>query len=116
MKSDLNSINSEAKRCAAIVRNLLTFARNHTLKKEQIQLESIFEHVLKLRAYERKVNNISLVTKFPVMLPKIMGDKFQIQLVFLNIILNAEQSMIEARRPGSCFYRRATGFKIAVRL
>jgi PAS domain S-box-containing protein len=100
IKEDLNSINSEAKRCAAIVKNLLTFARKHTLKKELIQLESVLEDVLRLRSYEHKVNNITVVTRFQKRLPKIMCDQFQIQQVFLNIIINAEQAMIEAHQKG----------------
>ena len=49
-KDDLNSINSEAQRCAAVVRNLLTFARKHASQKEPVEVPNIVEDVLKLRA------------------------------------------------------------------
>jgi len=49
--------------------------------------------VLQLRAYEHRVNNIEVVTHFAPDLPEILADRFQMQQVFLNIVLNGEQAM-----------------------
>jgi signal transduction histidine kinase len=57
--------------------------------------------VLKLRAYEHRVNNIEVVTHLASNLPEIVADRFQMQQVFLNIVLNAEQAMIESHNRGS---------------
>ncbi len=56
--------------------------------------------MLDLRAYEQKVNNIEVDTHFAVDLPEIIADGFQLQQVFLNIVINAEQSMLEAHGKG----------------
>jgi PAS domain S-box-containing protein len=98
---DLAAINSEAQRCAVIVKNLLTFARKHVPKREQIQLTKILEDVLKLRAYEQRGQNINIETYFAPDLPDVLADYFQIQQVFLNIILNAEAAMVEAHSRGT---------------
>jgi PAS domain S-box-containing protein len=100
-KEDLRSIYSEAQRCANIVKNLLTFARKHVPKKEPLQIASIVADVLKLRAYEHKINNISIHTEFPPDLPVVLADYFEIQQVFINIILNAEAAMIDASGSGT---------------
>ena len=101
VKEDLHAIYSEAQRCASIVKNLLTFARKHVSKKEPLNITGIVADVLKLRAYEHKVNNISVETAFPPDLPEVVADYFEIQQVFVNIILNAETAMIDAHGRGT---------------
>jgi PAS domain S-box-containing protein len=101
IREDLNLINSEAQRAASIVKNLLTFARKHAAVKQATKINSLIEDVLKLRAYEQKVNNIEVIKKFTSDLPEIMVDYFQIQQVFLNLIINAEFFMTEEHRRGT---------------
>jgi len=101
IKKDLDIINNEAKRASDIIKNLLTFARKHTPVKQVSQISKIIDDVLKLRAYEQKINNIKINTHFVSDLPEIMVDYFQIQQVFLNIIINAESAMIEAHNHGT---------------
>jgi signal transduction histidine kinase len=101
MKEDLATVYSEAQRAAAIVKNLLTFARKHAPVKQLSQVNTVVEDVLRLRAYEQKANNIKLENNFAPNLPQIMMDHFQIQQVFLNIIVNAEFAMTEAHNKGN---------------
>jgi PAS domain S-box-containing protein len=100
IKEDLGLINSEAQRAASIVKNLLTFARKHAAVKQPTKINNLIEDVLKLRAYEQKVNNIEVIKNLASDIPEIMLDYFQIQQVFLNIIINAEFFMTEAHRRG----------------
>jgi len=101
IKEDLRVINKEAQRTAGIVKNLLTFARKHPPAKEPVNINKIIQEVLKLRAYEQKVHNIEVNTQFDPDLPEITADGFQLQQVFLNIIINAEYFMIEAHGRGT---------------
>ena len=105
MKEDLEGIHSEARRAAAVVKNMLTFARKHAPKKETTQINHIIEDVIKLRAYEHRVNNITIESILDPNLPEISVDYFQIQQVFLNITLNAEQEMIKAHKKGNTSHR-----------
>ena len=100
IKSDLVIIYNEAQRAAAIVKNLLTFARKHAPVKQLSQVNTVIEDVLRLRAYEQNVNNIEVETCLAIDLPEIMMDHFQMQQVFLNIIVNAESAMLEAHHKG----------------
>jgi signal transduction histidine kinase len=101
MKEDLETIRKEGQRAANIVKNLLSFARSHTTSIQSIDVNTIISEVLNLRGYEHKASNIEVVTHFSPNLPEIMADRFQIQQVFLNIILNAEQAMKELDRLGN---------------
>lgn len=100
IKQDVKIINCEGLRAAAVVKNMLSFARKHISAKESVQLNQVVEEVLKLRAYDMKVNNITTEINLDPELPQITADYFQMQQVFLNIILNAEQSMAEAHGRG----------------
>jgi signal transduction histidine kinase len=100
MKEELGIVYSEAQRAAVIVKNLLTFARKHAPVKQLSQINIVVEDVLKLRSYEQKVNNIEIEKHLAVNLPEIMVDHFQMQQVFLNIIVNAESAMLEGRHKG----------------
>jgi signal transduction histidine kinase len=100
IREDLGTVYSEAQRAAAIVKNLLTFARKHAPVKQLSQVNTVIEDVLRLRAYEQKVNNIEIENHLAPNLPEIMIDHFQMQQVFLNIMVNGEFAMLEGRHKG----------------
>ena len=101
IKEDLNVIYEEAERTSKVVRNLLTFARKHEPEKKPVNMNEAIKVVLTLRAYEQKVHNIQVSTQFAPDLPEIMADGFQLQQVFLNIIINAEYFMTSAHGGGN---------------
>ena len=101
LKEELQIIASEAARAARIVKGLLTFVRKNDAQKTLVNINRILENVLELRSYEQKVNNIRLHTQLDPDLPEIMADQFQMQQVFLNIVINAEYFMLEAHKQGN---------------
>jgi len=101
VKEDLRVVNREAKRTAGVVRNLLIFARKHEVEKKPVDIHSIIKLVLELRAYEQRIQNIKVHTRFASSLPEIIADGFQLQQVFLNIIINAEHFMVEEHGRGT---------------
>jgi signal transduction histidine kinase len=84
-----------------VVKNLLTFARKHTAVKQMLDINSVIGTVLELRAYEQRVENIKVKSQLARDLPEIMADYFQLQQVFLNIVINAEYFMKEAHNRGT---------------
>lgn len=100
VRQDLEGIYGAAARAAKVVRNLLTFARHVEPEKQYTNVNDVVRKTLELRAYELKTSNIEVVTELAADLPKTMVDFQQIQEVFLNIVLNAEQAMTEANRGG----------------
>jgi len=101
IREDLNLIYNEAQRAANVTKNLLTFGRKHAPAKQLNQINNIIEGVLNLRAYEHKVNGIKVKRQLAPDLPEISVDYFQMQQVFLNIIINAEYFMSEAHNRGT---------------
>ena len=101
LKEELQIISSEAARAARILKGLLTFVRKNDAQKKLMNINRILESVLELRAYEQNLNNIHVHTRFDPDLPEIMADQFQMQQVFLNIVINAEYFMLEAHKQGN---------------
>ena len=100
IKDDLLFINKEAQRTAQIVQNLLTFARKHKEGKEPVNINNVILAVLELRAYELRVNKIEVNTPLTANLPKVLANFFQLQQVFINLIINAEYIMIKEHNKG----------------
>jgi two-component system NtrC family sensor kinase len=101
IREDLKLINSEAQRAANVTRNLLTFARKHPPMKEPYQVTNIIEDVLRLRVYDHKAKHIEVERQFTPNPPEVMVDYFQMQQVFMNIIINAEYFMASAHNRGT---------------
>jgi len=101
VKEDIKTINREAQRTANIVKNLLTFARKHPKEKQPTDINRAIEAALELRAYEQKISNIKVRANFAPDLPEITANSFDLQQVFLNIIVNAEYAMLEAHGGGT---------------
>jgi PAS domain S-box-containing protein len=105
VREDLKVINDEAQRVAKIVAGLLTFAHQHKPGRGNIDINEIILEVLKLRSYEMQVNNIKVVPQLAPDLPQTTADGNQLQQVFLNVILNAEQAMVQANGGGNLSIR-----------
>jgi two-component system NtrC family sensor kinase len=102
---DLKHINTQAERAARIVQNLLLFAREHKPERRMVNLNDEFRNTLTLRAYQLRVDNISVVNLIDPALPLTVADPFQLQQVILNLINNAHQAMTERGGAGTLTLR-----------
>ena len=101
LRKDILVISEGSRRVADIIKRLLTFARQTKPHKTTVDLNEIIDNTLKLRAYYLKTNNIELITKFDTDLPLSVVDPGQLQQVFVNLIVNAEQAMKKAHGKGT---------------
>lgn len=95
----LGIVTREAERTRRIVSNLLSFARQHKPARVEVDINELLERTLELRAYEMRVSNILVETDLHS-IPKVCGDDHQLQQVFMNIIINAEQAIRDNKKEG----------------
>lgn len=100
----LDIIQEAARRAGKIVQNLLTFARQHQATQVRANINELLERTLALRAYELNVSDIEVVKELGE-LPETVVDPHQLQQVFLNLIMNAEQAMLAAHGQGRLLIR-----------
>ena len=103
--SDVTKMYQEAERARRIVKNLLYFARENRPERTRVDLNEIVERTLALRSYELKVENIAVECNLASDLPDTMADPHQLQQVVLNLLVNAEQAVLEGRGQGKIFIR-----------
>lgn len=108
MKEGVEVIHDGASRVVDIVGKLLTFARRGRKSKEFTDIGDILTNTLAIRSYEMRNNNVEVVTTLIDNLPRTMVNVGQLQQVFLNIIVNAEQAMTAASGRGVISVRTET--------
>jgi PAS domain S-box-containing protein len=99
-KEELHVILQEAQRTRVIVQNLLSFARQMPAQREPLQVNSVLQQTVKLRAYDLSNHGVELIESYGEDLPVIVGDPHQLQQAFLNILNNAYDAVHETRRKG----------------
>lgn len=116
--SEAKKIYQEAERARRIVKNLLYFGRENKPERTRVDLNEIVERTLALRSYELKVENIVVECDLAAHLPETMADPYQLQQVVLNLIVNAEQALLEGRGQGKVRIQtyRTAGNKISLEI
>lgn len=87
------SIIEEGVRVAAIVKNLLSFARDRKEEYSPVHIRDILANTLGLAERQIHKDGIKFSMDVPVDLPKIKARSQEIQQVFLNIISNARYAL-----------------------
>jgi signal transduction histidine kinase/iron only hydrogenase large subunit-like protein len=90
---DLSLIINEANRCKSIVSNLLNFARQGKIKISSIDLSELIQTIIKTVNIKPEFLQISFSQNVSSASTEIEGDSDQLKQVFLNLIMNACESI-----------------------
>jgi C4-dicarboxylate-specific signal transduction histidine kinase len=105
INEDIEIIHEAAQRVAGIVNRLLTFARQQKPERTHVDINTVIQDTLALRAYALETGHIKVTSQLAPNLPRTMADAAQLQQVFLNIILNAETAMKSVNGKGNLLIR-----------
>ena len=95
----------QAQRTHRVVQNLLSFARQRKPERSEVDIRKVLEDTLALRDYDLKVNHIAVEKELGTKPATVVADPHQIEQVFLNIINNAVDAVLETGRSGKLMIR-----------
>jgi two-component system NtrC family sensor kinase len=96
VKENLKTIEGQSERIRNIVDRFLTFSRKTSPNQEKADINKLINNVLPFLSYHKLPSHkIRIVKDFAKKLPPIKCDVHQLQEVFINLLINACQAMLE---------------------
>jgi two-component system NtrC family sensor kinase len=90
---DLDLVIRETKRCAAIIRRLLDFAREKVPVNGFFNVNQVIEDTVRFVERPASLHQIEISTKLDATLPHVWGDADLIKQVVMNLLVNAQQAV-----------------------
>jgi len=112
----ISKLYKQTQRMHRVVKNLLSFARERKPTKEEVDLRRVVDDTLALRDYDLRVNNVVVKKEYGAAIPLILADSHQLEQVFLNILNNAVDAMLEPAEQGSIAAEKPHGGRLCVRI
>jgi signal transduction histidine kinase len=103
--ADLSRIHDAASQSAEIVRNLLTFARQSKPVRFPTSANEAIKGAMSLRSYQLQSEGIELECELEQQLPLVVANPHRLQEVFLNLMINAEQAILDSQGHGRIVIR-----------
>ena len=92
---NLDIISQQTARITKIIQQVLGFVRKKKPEQKTLEINTLLETTLDFLNHQIQKQDVRVVKEIGDNLPPVMGDPDQLQQVFLNLILNAIQSMPE---------------------
>jgi PAS domain S-box-containing protein len=89
----LSLIVKEGNRAGEVVERVRALVKKVRARKDAVAIDDAILEVIALTRAEAANNSVSVRTKFAEGLPRVQGDRVQLQQVMLNLIVNAIQAM-----------------------
>ncbi len=93
--SGLNDIESSIKRMSRIIQHIRTFARQDTLAFVQVDVNETIESALTMLGEQLRLHEVEVEKNLAPGLPKIIGEPYQLEQVWINVLSNARDALDE---------------------
>ena len=108
--SGLDDIEASVKRMSKVIGHIRTFARQETLEFTQVDVNETIASALSLLGEQLRLHEIEVVRDLSNYLPKITGEPYQLEQVWINLIVNAQDALDEKEKQITDYKK---GFKIS---
>lgn len=92
----LETIVREAYRCKDIINHLLSFGRKTDGIPSRVDINSVLVEIVELLGHQARYQQIPVFSNLHLGLPRVMGDSSALRQVFMNLLVNALQSIEES--------------------
>ncbi|MEO6215046.1 MAG: GAF domain-containing protein [Sphingomonas sp.] len=100
-------IRKAADRCARIVQTFLAMARQNRPERAAVDLNAVAMAAHELADYGLRTDGIATVRELAPSLPPVSADSDQVHQIIINLIVNAQQAMVEANVPNRALTLRS---------
>lgn len=105
-RESMTRVISEGNRASEVIKRIRALSKKASPHKAPVDLNEVIQEVLTLIGTELVKNRVLLTCDLKSNLPKVMGDRVQLQQVLLNLIMNAVEAMTVVRdRPRNLVIR-----------
>ena len=98
-RADLGKVVQECDRAAKLVRQFLSFARDHPARREMVDVNTLIQRVADLRRSGLAAAGIEFFMDLAPALPSTAADPDQVQQLIINLLNNALQALAAAPPP-----------------
>jgi two-component system NtrC family sensor kinase len=113
LQKNLGLVEREAKRCSAIVKSLLDFARERPLSPKELDVNAVVEEALSLVGHQVVLQGVALEKELSP-LPPVVADFGQLRQAFVNVAMNACEAMAGAKGSRLRVLSREAGGKVEI--
>jgi PAS domain S-box-containing protein len=92
-RATLDSIAADGKRARDVIARIRALTKRQAPRKERVDINHEIQDVLALTAQESRSHDVVVRTELDRSLPRVGGDRVQLQQVLLNLVLNAIEAM-----------------------
>lgn len=96
-RESLTRVISEGNRASEVIKRIRELSRKASPHKAPINLNEVIQEVLALIGTELIKNQVLLTCELKPDLPKVVGDRVQLQQVLLNLIMNGIEAMMDVK-------------------
>ena len=96
----LASIRYEAERIDRVVRGLLDFSRPTHVVRHAFEVNDVIRSTVELLQTQGRLKTVRVEIDVELPSPRVTGDPAQLEQILVNLLLNADDAIAEARVPG----------------
>jgi len=93
IREALGEIRDDAERASAVITRVRQLAKRAPVEKSLLDLKEVVHDVLALARYESAARRVTIRTDLSPDLPRVSGDRVQLQQVLLNLVMNGMDAM-----------------------
>jgi signal transduction histidine kinase len=89
----LNGVVKEGKRASDVIGRIRSFLRHHKPDFVDIDINDTIEEILTLANNTLRERHVAVQTSLPTAIPRVLGDRVQLQQVIMNLVMNGADAM-----------------------
>ena len=110
VRDGLQAIARDGRRASDVIARIRALARRTATEKEPLDMNEVIREVVALAEAEARRTRAKVRTELAGSLPRVLGDRVQLQQVVLNLLLNGLDAMTRRRGPPArTGHQHATG-------